>query len=143
MSLFHEFGQRRNCDDATVTRGRIGDRLQHGGADARFNGIGGDRQICGGHIGAPPQRLARFLERGLAPLDGRGNPVHRNALGLPLGNLALEQRDRNAGLARMRNGRINPLCLRKGRVGSHQRDYEGDGKYDFGSPSHKKPLSRV
>ena len=91
----HEFGQGGNGDVAAVARRILGDRLQDGFADARFDGVGTHREARR-RVGLAAQRLAGPFERRLPPLDGRGDAFQRNALGLALGDLAFEQRDRNA-----------------------------------------------
>jgi hypothetical protein len=89
VSLVHEFSQCRNGDITAVTRRILANRPQDRFADARLYGVCTHRESRRG-VGLAAQRLAGPLERGLPPLNGDGNSLQRNALGLSFGNLAFE-----------------------------------------------------
>ena len=85
----HEFSQCRNGDTTAVARRILANRPQDSFADARLYGVGTHRESRRG-LSLAAQRLAGPLERGLPPLNGGGNSLQRNALGLPFGNLVFE-----------------------------------------------------
>jgi hypothetical protein len=108
VSLVHEFSQCRNGDIAAVARRILANRPQNGFADARLYGVATHCE-SGCRVSLAAQRLAGPLERGLPPLNGDGNSLQRNALGLSFSNLAFEYRDRNPYLLRSSKRRVDPL----------------------------------
>jgi hypothetical protein len=85
----HEFGQCRDGDTPAVARRILANRPQDRFADASLYGIGTHCETRH-RVSLAAQRLAGPLERGLPPLNGHGNSLQRNALGLSFSDLAFE-----------------------------------------------------
>jgi hypothetical protein len=121
----------RECGDGDgppLARRRVGDRLQDGRAHTRIERVGGHRQVGGLDARASGQCGLRPLEAGQPPLDGERDAVHRHALRLPLGELALEQRDGNARFARSfeRDGDALSRFIALGGRGAGGNQQDGD-----------------